>query len=278
MKKCALLAWSLTRGQLTKHNVVSLRNCVLTKYTDLYAQRKVLNFSKAFLKHLTKTRFDPRYAAFDLFLELPKSPKTRKRVTSRIVTKPDVENVLWAVEQDYETGEIDRYHCLNYKAIALFSAFTGQRAEATTARLTVWQFRAAINEQKPVVDILPEQDKIRIQHYCPLHPQVVNAVKPLLNGRQDDERIFAQLSFARWLRKCKIPLTYGKQLFVPSDLRKYCEQYGDIVQWDQSNRAYIMTHGVSGVDWKHYKHPLPENVFDVYVKAWGDVDLKMSRC
>jgi hypothetical protein len=21
------------------------------------------------------------------------------------------------------------------------------------------------------------------------------------------------------------------------------------------------THGVSGIDWKHYKHPLPENVF-----------------
>jgi len=24
-----------------------------------------------------------------------------------------------------------------------------------------------------------------------------------------------------------------------------------------------MTHGVTGIDWKHYKHPLPENVFDV---------------
>jgi hypothetical protein len=25
-----------------------------------------------------------------------------------------------------------------------------------------------------------------------------------------------------------------------------------------------MTHGVSGVDWEHYKHPLPEYVYDVY--------------
>ena len=39
--------------------------------------------------------------------------------------------------------------------------------------------------------------------------------------------------------------------------RPLVEQYSDIIQWDQSNRAYIPTHGVSGVDWKHYKHPLP---------------------
>ncbi|MGZ7132582.1 MAG: hypothetical protein ACXVH6_04305 [Halobacteriota archaeon] len=29
---------------------------------------------------------------------------------------------------------------------------------------------------------------------------------------------------------------------------------------DQSNKNYIMTHGTSGVDWKHYKQPLPQNI------------------
>ena len=55
------------------------------------------------------------------------------------------------------------------------------------------------------------------------------------------------------------------------DLRKFTEQYGDIIQWDQSNRAYIMTHGVSGIDWKHYKHPLPEHVYDVYTRYWKEI-------
>ncbi|MGZ4953306.1 MAG: hypothetical protein ACXVJJ_08240, partial [Halobacteriota archaeon] len=50
-------------------------------------------------------------------------------------------------------------------------------------------------------------------------------------------------------------------------------QHSDIIQWDQSHRAYIMTHGLSGIDWKHYKHPLPQNVYDVYMKCWKDVDL-----
>jgi len=34
-----------------------------------------------------------------------------------------------------------------------------------------------------------------------------------------------------------------------------------------------MTDGVSSIDWKHYKHPLPENVYDVYMKYWKDVAL-----
>ncbi|MDD1725833.1 MAG: hypothetical protein LUQ34_03010, partial [Euryarchaeota archaeon] len=49
------------------------------------------------------------------------------------------------------------------------------------------------------------------------------------------------------------------------------EQYGDVIGWDTSNRAYIITHGVSGIDWKHYKHPLPENVYDVYMQYWSSV-------
>ncbi|MGZ4908031.1 MAG: hypothetical protein ACXV5F_05165 [Halobacteriota archaeon] len=46
------------------------------------------------------------------------------------------------------------------------------------------------------------------------------------------------------------------------------------IGWDQSNRAYILTHGVSGVDWTHYKHPLPEHVYDAYREYWCDIELK----
>jgi hypothetical protein len=46
---------------------------------------------------------------------------------------------------------------------------------------------------------------------------------------------------------------------------------GEIMQGDQSNKNYVLTHGVSGVDWRFYKHPLPENVYDVY-KVLGKID------
>jgi hypothetical protein len=30
---------------------------------------------------------------------------------------------------------------------------------------------------------------------------------------------------------------------------------------------------ILGIDWKHYKHPLQENVYDVYMQYWADVRL-----
>ncbi len=56
---------------------------------------------------------------------------------------------------------------------------------------------------------------------------------------------------------------------------RFGEEHGDVIGWDQSNREYIITHGVSGIDWKHYKHPLPDSVYDVYMKYWADVRLTM---
>ena len=75
---------------------------------------------------------------------MPKGLKARKHVTSRIVTKEDVENVLLAIRQTYEEEEIDHHHYLSYRAIVLLGAFTGQRPQATIARLLVGQFRNAI--------------------------------------------------------------------------------------------------------------------------------------
>jgi len=182
-----------------------------------------------------------------------------------------VENLLRAIEHVHDDGRVDESHYLNYKALILFGAFTGQRPLSTIARLTVGQFEEALKMEKPVIDVLPEQDKIRMQHYCPLHPQVVEAMSPLLSGRREDEPIFKQLSFQQWLRYNEIRLLQSNVRIVSGDLRKFCEQMGDILQWDHSNKNYIMTHGVSGVDWRFYKHPLPDSVYEVCMGYWQDV-------
>lgn len=59
---------------------------------------RVLNFATAFLKYITKTRFDTRYQWFELFLEMSNGLKVRKRVTNRIITKRDIENLLRAIK------------------------------------------------------------------------------------------------------------------------------------------------------------------------------------
>jgi integrase len=295
MKRCSLTFWNATRGILNKERCDALREHLSERYTDIYA-RKVMNFAKAFLRYLAKTHFDTRYQAFDLFLQMHKGLKAHKRVTSRIVTKEDVENLLNAITQSFERGEIEKDHYVNYRAIVLFGAYTGQRPQATIARLTVGQFRQAIKQsspgddcrsleqqklvdppifqQKPVLDVLSDQDKIRYRHYCPLCPQLVQAILPLVDNQPDDDLMFKQLSFERWLKHQKLELLHCEGRFLPGDLRKYCEQQGDILQWDQSNKNYILTHGVSGVDWRFYKHPLPDSVYDVYMKYWGGVNFR----
>ncbi len=105
----------------------------------------------------------------------------------------------------------------------------------------------------------------------PLHTQVVDALKPLFYGRGDNELMFVYNSLEMWIKRQRIPLSRFSGCFVLGDLRKFAEQYGDIIQWEQSNRAYILTHGVSGVEWSHYRHPLPEYVYDVYMQYWKDV-------
>ena len=87
--------------------------------------------------------------------------------------------------------------------------------------------------------------------------------------------MFQHGSFWMWVKRQKISRSRFNGHFVLGDLRKFAEQYGDIIQWDQSNRAYIMTHAVSGIDWKHYKHPLPEYVFDAYMKYSAGVSFKI---
>jgi hypothetical protein len=187
LEKAAELLWNATKGIVSVSTLQNLRNHVLKKYCDVDAKRKVLQFARAFLRYMSKISFDQRYAAFDLFLQLPKAIKEQKRVTERIVTKEDVENVLKAIETAHRSGDIDTYHCLNYKAMVFFGAFTRQRPLATIARLTVGQFNEALKLEKPVVDVLPQQDKIRMQHYCPLQLQVMDAILPILAGRRANE-------------------------------------------------------------------------------------------
>jgi len=116
---------------------------VLNKYTYNSTKSKVQNFVKAFLKSLAKTHLDVSYCAFELFLEQPKIPKEQKNIISRIVTKEDIDRVLFTITQAQEEGEIDRKLALNFTALVLFGAYTGQRITATMKKLTVEQFRQA---------------------------------------------------------------------------------------------------------------------------------------
>jgi hypothetical protein len=263
--------WASTGGKISRATVTALREFTFGKYESADSHSKVLSFSSAFLNHLTTTQAEPRYQTFVPYLERPKTIKERKSVTSRIVTEEDIKNILKHIRGAERAGKISRERSAQYSAFVLFGAYSGQRSEATIAKLTVGQFREALAAEKPVLQDDSIQNKIRMSLYVPLHPRLVEVLEHQLLGREDNELMFAYHSFVNWTKREKIPMSHFKGHFVLGDLRKFAEQYGDIIQWHQSNRAYIMTHGVSGIDWKHYKHPLPEHVYDSYMQYWRDV-------
>lgn len=79
--------------------------------------------------------------------------------------------------------------CLS-SATASFGAFTGQRSLATISKLTVGQFREAQQSDKSCIEVQSYQDKIKMQPYVPLHPQVIQVIQPLVSDRNNDEALF----------------------------------------------------------------------------------------
>jgi hypothetical protein len=272
INRAAQALWGCTRGDISCETMTALRTFTLKKYKSVDSHSKVLSFAKAYLSHLAKTRQDPRYQSFNAYLDLPKALRGSKPVTSRIVTKDDINNVLRHIKKAEQDGHLTSQKSAQYSAFVVFGAFSGQRSESTMSRLQVGQFRHAIASEKPVLQVESSQDKINMAHYVPIHPQAVTFLQPLIEGREDDERMFDYQSFLMWIKREKIQMSRFKGHFVLGDLRKFAEQYGDIIQWEQSNRSYILTHRVSGVDWKHYRHPLPESVFDIYMRYRDDVE------
>jgi len=153
IEKAAEIFWSTTNVTISKEHMDTLHQSILRKYASEDSKSKMLAFAKTFLKYLTKIKLDTRYHAFDVFLEMPKVLKNQKRVTSRIMTKEDIENVLTYIKNSKSKGCISHVRALQYVAFVVFGAYTGQRSLATVSRLTIGQFRAALKSEKPVLEV-----------------------------------------------------------------------------------------------------------------------------
>jgi integrase len=272
INRAAYTTWKHTHGTISREVLTVFRDFILSKYSNRDSYIKSVGLLRSFLKYLTKTRMDIRFAAFDIFLEPPKIKKDRKMITSRVVTIEDIKHVLEVIDEAESKGELDHDRALHHRTFILMGAYTGQRPGSTLAKITVGQVREALDSDNPCIHVLPSQDKIRMEHWVPLHPELIRSLDAIIDVRSNDELIFNFNLIQLWLKRNPIEMTRCIGRFTSSDLRKFAEQYGDIIQWDYSNRAYILTHGVSGVDWAHYKHPLPEYVYEIYMKYLGNVN------
>ncbi|MDD1710652.1 MAG: hypothetical protein LUQ37_07090, partial [Methanoregulaceae archaeon] len=146
IEKSSDTIWEVTKGTISQQSMEQIRRYVLQKYSSDSSYSKVVSFTKSFLRYLSKIRMDLRYKSFDLFLDKPRAVKERKTVTSRIITKEDIQNVLNHIKRAHDEGRIDNRRVSQYTTLTLFGALTGQRSMATISKITVGQIKDALTK------------------------------------------------------------------------------------------------------------------------------------
>ncbi len=114
LHKVSEIIWSQTEGVVSQTTMTRLRNYALTKFTSTDSWGKILNFARAFLKYLSKLHLDPSYQNFTLFLDMPKSRKDRKTVTSRVVTVSEISQVVNGILDAYNNKFLTYESMINY--------------------------------------------------------------------------------------------------------------------------------------------------------------------
>jgi integrase len=266
--KASTILWDTTQGIISKDTMNAIREYTLSTYKCHDSWGKIFGFVKSFLTHLTRTRMNSNYQNFDVYIEKPRVRKEIKLLTSRILTTDDVKNALTSIESSSLCCEKKQ----NFKTTLLFLAYTGQRV-ITVSRLTVKQVKEALAKTPNVLTVEANQDKIRLQHYVPLNPVLIPLLKDLTEGKQDGDLIFCYNEFMRWLFQNPVQLTNIDGNLQLKDLRKFFEQKSDEIGFNDANKNFIMSHGVSSINWTSYKQFLPENVYKTYMKHWGCVEI-----
>jgi hypothetical protein len=127
-------------------------------------------------------------------------------LTTRIISTEDITNILLRISKAEQEGLISHSKAQQYAAFVLFGAYTGQRTQAMMMKLKVRQFKEALQSHKPVIYVESSQDKIKMSHYVPVHPYLVEALHPLLDRKDNDKKMFEYYGFYNWVKRQKIPL------------------------------------------------------------------------
>ncbi len=261
------MLWKELNGSINRQSLSSLSNAILSRYQSDSSIHKFFMYSRGFINYLYKMRMDSRLHAYYSVFEKPKVRREKKLMTSRIITPEDISKTLEAINNDNTQPRTTKDEFI---AHLLFLAYSGQRP-ITTSRLTVKQFRQALQAKPPVLVVEAWQEKTRLEHYVPLHPAVVPYVEKIIQNRNDNDIVFNHRQLQKWLLKTRVQLSRVNGKMELKDLRKAFEQISDGIGFVDANKNFMMAHCVSGVNWTSYKQFLPESVYQRYFEKWQDV-------
>jgi len=268
IKKVGSEIWSTLNGVINTKNLEKLSDFFIAKCKSVSALEKCFNYTRAFFNYLYKLTMNPKILSYHSIFERPKNRQPIKLLTSRIIVQEDIQKALNSIASDSELTDVKR---LNYQSLILFLSYSGQRT-ITASRLTVSQFKTALERDPHVLTVDAEQDKIRLQHYVPLHPVLIPIIEKIITGKNEDDLVFDYLGLQRWLKYHPISMSHTKGKLQQRDLRKFFEQKSDEIGFTDANKNFIMSHGVSSINWSSYKQFLPETVYNRYMACWANVN------
>ena len=264
--------WAISQGKIYRSTLEEITDYYMNRYPSDSGRDKFFNYTRAFLKYLYKIHMDNFSQSLYTLFEKPRRRREIKLMTQRIMVVEDIQAAIKKIQNAPETDGRKPNWKSNYITAILFLAYTGQRP-LTGAQVTVRQFKVALRQNPPVLTIEAAQDKIRMAHYCPLHPVLIPPLTDLLSNKKDKECLFNVIPLQTWLKNNPVRLHRTKGHLVLKDLRKFFEQKSDEIGFTDANKNFIMSHGVCSVNWKHYKGFLPENVYKKYMECWKDVEI-----
>lgn len=90
-------------------------------------------------------------------------------------------------------------------------------------------------------------------HYVPLHPGLISHITLLIKDKSEASLMFEIFPLQRWLRLNYVNLMRTAGKLELKDIRKFFEQKSDEIGFTDANKNFIMSHGVSSINWTSYK-------------------------
>ncbi|OPX64597.1 MAG: hypothetical protein A4E34_02057 [Methanoregula sp. PtaU1.Bin006] len=261
---------TVTDGRISREILIDLCRKIWDDPNHSVSHKNKLHiYISNFIRYLAQELDDPALENLLRYFKKPRSVLEIKMMTTRIIV---VEDIKRAIENINNTSSLSDSQKLRYSTFLLFLAYTGQRP-MTTERFTVGQFKQALSQNPLVLKVLASQDKIRMEHLVPLHPELVPYLKRVIEKKKDEERVFNLNSLQMWFKRNPQSMIHTKGKLNAMDLRKFFEQKSDELGFADANKNFIMSHGVSSINWTSYKQFLPENVYKRYMDCWGSVEI-----
>ncbi len=262
---------------LSKDRILKYQNWFMQNFGYEGQRHSYLHF-RAFLKYLYKLSRDPLLLDFMELMTRPKRPS--KKINPIILREPDVKNLINAVynipPSPYDPAYRTAYHKLKFIAAILFAAYTGQRPQATIAKLSFEDLTTALERNPPMLWVPEEKDKERFPHWVPLHPVVVGWLKPVLEYKHlaQSDRPFPYDPLRKLIDRIGVKAVHTGRKITYSHLRKFFEQMcNNVLMVHPGLRDYIMAHNTGSLDVQSYDGKLPSEIYEQYMAAWKDVNL-----